>query len=77
MLTVSLSGFINYLDVDNPSKPLRVIKGHNKPITALTLSEDRSSIYTASHDGFVTKWNAANGENERIEGIKNKVFFVF
>ncbi|KAJ8916773.1 hypothetical protein NQ315_005778 [Exocentrus adspersus] len=68
LLTVSLSGFINYLDVNDPSKPIRVIKGHNKPITALTLSEDRSMIFTASHDGFITRWNAATGENERISG---------
>ena len=26
MLSVSLSGFINYLDVNNPLKPLRIIK---------------------------------------------------
>ncbi len=26
LLSVSVSGFINYLDVDNPDKPLRVIK---------------------------------------------------
>ncbi|KAJ8930242.1 hypothetical protein NQ314_016970 [Rhamnusium bicolor] len=69
ILTVSLSGFINYLDINDPTKPLRVIKGHNKPITSLTLSEDRSSIFTASHDGFVTRWNAETGENERVEGV--------
>lgn len=68
LLTVSLSGFINYLDVNNPSKPLRVIKGHNKPITVLTLSEDRQSIFTGSHDGYVTRWDAATGENDRVEG---------
>ncbi|XP_019880365.1 actin-interacting protein 1 [Aethina tumida] len=68
LLTVSLSGFINYLDVNNPEKPLRIIKGHNRPITVLTLSDDRSSIFTGSHDGFVTRWNTENGENERIEG---------
>ncbi|KAG8240446.1 hypothetical protein J437_LFUL003160 [Ladona fulva] len=27
LLSLSLSGFINYLDVNNPSKPLRIIKG--------------------------------------------------
>jgi len=69
LLSVSLSGFINYLDVNNPEKPLRVIKGHNKPITVLTLSEDRSNIFTGSHDGFVTNWNAESGENERIDGV--------
>lgn len=69
LLSVSLSGFINYLDVNNPAKPLRIIRGHNKPITVLTLSEDHGSIFTGSHDGFVTSWNAQSGENERIEGI--------
>ncbi|XP_065353027.1 actin-interacting protein 1 isoform X1 [Cloeon dipterum] len=68
LLSVSLSGFINYLDVNNPSKPLRIIKGHNKPITVLELSTDRKSIYTGSHDGFVTTWDAATGENDRVVG---------
>lgn len=69
LLTISLSGFVNYLDVNNPSKPLRILKGHNKPITVLTLSEDRQTIYTGSHDGFVTNWNTETGENDRIEGL--------
>lgn len=68
MLSVSLSGFINYLDEANPSKPKRILKGHNKPITAVTLSEDHSIIYTASHDGAVTNWNSGNGSNDRIGG---------
>lgn len=68
LLSVSLSGFINYLDVNDPSKCLRILKGHNKPITVLELSEDRTNIYTGSHDGYVTKWNASTGENERITG---------
>ncbi|XP_012137909.1 actin-interacting protein 1 flr isoform X1 [Megachile rotundata] len=68
LLSVSLSGFINYLDVDNPAKPIRIIKGHNKPITVLTLSSDRSTIYTGSHDGYITNWNATTGENDRVQG---------
>lgn len=68
MLTVSLSGFINYLDPQNPTKPLRIIKGHNKPITAAALSDDHSIIYTASHDGAVTNWNSGNGTNDRVAG---------
>lgn len=68
LLSVSLSGHINYLDVNNPEKSLRIIKGHNKPITVLTLSEDRGNIYTGSHDGVVTTWDAQTGENDRIEG---------
>uniref|UniRef100_A0A8D8RJ04 Actin-interacting protein 1 n=1 Tax=Cacopsylla melanoneura TaxID=428564 RepID=A0A8D8RJ04_9HEMI len=68
LLTVSLSGFISYLDVNNPATPIRVIKGHNKPITALALSPDRSTVYTGSHDGFITRWNAKTGENDRVQG---------
>lgn len=69
MLTVSLSGFINYLDINNPLQPIRVVKGHNKPITVLTLSEDRNTIFTGSHDGYVTRWDAETGENDRVGGI--------
>lgn len=68
LLSVSLSGFINYLDVNNPEKPLRIVKGHNKPITVLTLSEDRDTVFTGSHDGVVTRWNTQTGENDKIEG---------
>ncbi|KAH8258684.1 hypothetical protein KR038_003934 [Drosophila bunnanda] len=68
LITVSLSGVITYLNVEDPSKPLRVVKGHNKPITVLGLSDDRSTIYTGSHDGVVTNWNSGNGTNDRITG---------
>jgi len=69
LLTVSLSGFINYLDVNNPNKHIQIIKGHNKPITVLSLSPDRKKIYTGSHDGFITHWDANTGENDRIQGV--------
>ncbi|ODM95590.1 Actin-interacting protein 1 [Orchesella cincta] len=54
LLTVSLGGFITYLDVNNPSKPLRIVKGHNKPITVMCLNEDRTQIFTGCRDGFIT-----------------------
>ncbi|CAL8071404.1 unnamed protein product [Orchesella dallaii] len=68
LLTVSLGGFISYLDVNNPLKPLRIVKGHNKPITVMCLNDDRTQIFTGSHDGFVTYWDAATGVNDRISG---------
>jgi len=74
LLSVSLSGFINYLDKANPGKPLRIIKGHNKSITAMTVAQgpnsggDDVSILTGSHDGFVTQWSAKSGDHDRIEG---------
>jgi len=68
MISVSLSGFINYLDPDNPDTPKRVIKGHNKPITAMALNADRKTIYTAASDGTVISWDSETGRNERIGG---------
>lgn len=68
LLSVSLSGFITYLDVNNPAKPLRIIKGHNKPITVMTLSDDRSTIFTGSHDGNITNWNSGSGVNDKVAG---------
>lgn len=68
LLTVSLSGFINYLDVNNPATPIRIIKGHNKPITVLGLADDKTTIYTGSHDGAITKWDTSNGVNDRVNG---------
>ncbi|KFM78476.1 Actin-interacting protein 1, partial [Stegodyphus mimosarum] len=69
LLSVSLSGFINYLDLNNPSKPLRIIKGHNKSITALAISPDKSTIFTASHDGAVMYWDWPSGNHDRIKGV--------
>ncbi|GCC26394.1 WD repeat-containing protein 1 [Chiloscyllium punctatum] len=70
LLSVSLSGYINYLDKANPSKPLRIIKGHSKSIQALTVhtSDGRCSIYSGSHDGHMNVWNATTGENDTFAG---------
>ncbi|KAF9794870.1 hypothetical protein SFRURICE_005105 [Spodoptera frugiperda] len=68
LLSVSLSGVINYLDIENPDKPLQILMGHNKPITCLALHPDRHTVYTASHDGCVTAWNVATGEGRHIQG---------
>lgn len=76
LLSVSLAGFINYLDKNNPSKPLRIIKGHNKAITAMTVSNassttDDAKIFTGSHDGFVTHWSSKTGDHDRVEGSQH------
>ncbi|KAH9391462.1 WD repeat-containing protein 1 [Tyrophagus putrescentiae] len=58
LLSVSLSGFINYLDLaGDPSKPLRVEK----------------RLYTGSCDGYLTSWNPATGEHDRVVGNGGKL----
>jgi len=68
LLSVSLAGHITYLNVNDPKKPLRVVKGHNRAITVLSLSKDRQVLFTGSHEGVVTRWDVATGCNERIAG---------
>ncbi|XP_062572597.1 actin-interacting protein 1-like isoform X1 [Saccostrea cucullata] len=72
ILTVSLSGFINYLDINNPSTPRRVLKGHNKPISAMALCE--GTIYSAAgaQDSHISIWDAGTGENDRFTGTSHK-----
>ncbi|XP_066488091.1 WD repeat-containing protein 1 [Tiliqua scincoides] len=70
LLTLSLSGYINYLDKNNPDKPLRVIKGHSKSIQCLTVHKNggKSYIYSGSHDGHINYWDAETGENDEFLG---------
>jgi len=35
----------------------------------LCLNEDRTKIFTGSHDGNVTYWDAISGVNDRIGGV--------
>lgn len=32
------------------------------------MSPDRGTIYTGSHDGYITNWNAKTGDNDRVQG---------
>uniref|UniRef100_A0A8C4IC26 WD repeat-containing protein 1 n=1 Tax=Dicentrarchus labrax TaxID=13489 RepID=A0A8C4IC26_DICLA len=73
LISISLSGYINYLDKNNPDRPIRTVKGHSKSIQCLTVhkSEGRSYIYSGSHDGHINilsliKWST--GENDCFSG---------
>lgn len=70
ILSISLSGYINYLDKSNPDRPIRTIKGHSKSIQCVTVhkSEGRSYIYSGSHDGHINYWDAETGENDCFSG---------
>ncbi|XP_070758346.1 WD repeat-containing protein 1 [Enoplosus armatus] len=70
LLSISLSGYINYLDKNNPDRPIRTIKGHSKSIQCVTVhkSEGRPYIYSGSHDGHINYWDAETGENNCFSG---------
>ncbi|XP_078534599.1 WD repeat-containing protein 1 [Lissotriton helveticus] len=70
LLSISLSGYINYLDKNNPDRPLRVIKGHTKAIECLAVNKNhgRSTIYSGSQDGHINYWDSETGENDTFAG---------
>lgn len=59
LLTVALSGFIYYLDPENPAKPKRVLKGHNRPIMAAAFA--KGYIYTADSEGNTSEFRVLFG----------------
>lgn len=61
MLTVSLSGQINYLDVANPSKPKLVVQGHKENITAFAFESKSRTLYTSDLAGKLARWNMDSG----------------
>lgn len=64
LLSVGLNGFITYLDRNTPDKPLRVIKGHTKAITALAVDTDKGAFYAGSFDGRVSSYSFETGNAE-------------
>eukprot|EP01135_Chromosphaera_perkinsii_P000674 Nk52_evm2s148 gene=Nk52_evmTU2s148 len=68
MISVSLSGYINYLDPNNPSSPLKIVKGHNKSITALSVCPGGKKFFTGSYEGRLGSWNTENGQCEVYSG---------
>lgn len=68
LITVSLSGAINYLDVANPAQPKRVIQGHQTTIQSLALDKKSGHFYTSGLTGEVTRWNLSTGEAKWLGG---------
>uniref|UniRef100_A0AAQ4QDI1 WD repeat domain 1 n=1 Tax=Gasterosteus aculeatus aculeatus TaxID=481459 RepID=A0AAQ4QDI1_GASAC len=66
LLTISLSGYINYLDKNNPNRPIRTIKGHSKSIQCVTVHKKDGRPYIYS--GTSHYWDAETGENDCFTG---------
>jgi len=68
LLAVNLNGDIIFLDQNNPAKPLKVLKGHNKIITALAYDTQAKHLYSGSYDGTILQWNLETGIAVPIAG---------
>jgi WD40 repeat protein len=79
IVSVNLAGDITYLDMDNPSKPKRVVKGHNKSITALAFDASSNSLYSGSYDALILKWDVNSGATLGMvgKGHTNQINRIF
>ncbi|KAI8911130.1 quinon protein alcohol dehydrogenase-like superfamily [Gorgonomyces haynaldii] len=67
VITLSLSGDINYLDPRTGGTPVKVVKGSQKGMTSLTVAKDKT-LFTGSYDGRVCAWQESSGSVGVVSG---------
>jgi WD40 repeat protein len=67
LVSVSLSGAINYLDISSPSAPSRSLHGHQSSIQSLVLQQAAGAFYTSGLTGEITRWTR-EGEARWLTG---------
>lgn len=70
VISVDLAGNLNYL-TPGSAAPTRVVRGHQKNITALTVSSPKSekpTLWTGSAEGRITAWDPATGAASNLDG---------
>ncbi|GAB7346680.1 hypothetical protein MBLNU459_g1802t1 [Dothideomycetes sp. NU459] len=71
VISVDLDGNLNYLAEGN-DKPIRVVRGHQKAITAARFTADSNTLWTGSYEGRVCAWDAASGAADKVDGESPK-----
>lgn len=69
IISLSLSGDLNYLNASS-SKPAKVLSGHSKNITALTVAgaDSQPTLWTGDYEGRLCAWDVSKGTAETVEG---------
>lgn len=68
IITVSLSGDINFLDTANPAQPKKVWSGHQATIDAMDVSSDSNQIFSGDRSGRIAVWECKSGDVETFSG---------
>jgi len=68
LLSVSLSGAINYLDVAHPDAPKKVVQGHGTNLAGFAPDVKNGVFYVSDVDGRIGVWNLKSGECQWLHG---------
>ncbi|PNS16093.1 hypothetical protein CAC42_4494 [Sphaceloma murrayae] len=67
IISVDLEGNLNYLE-EGKEKPTRVVRGHQKAITAAGYIPEHKTLWTGSFEGKICAWDIASGVAEKADG---------
>lgn len=67
IISVDLEGNLNYL-IEGSDEPVRVVRGHQKAITAAAFTEADKTLWTGSYEGRVCAWDASAGVAQKVDG---------
>ena len=78
IVSLALSGDLSYLDVNDPSKPLRVLRGHQSAVTSVAYDAASKTLVSGSNDGSLRNWEfgvagldgwSVTGHNNTVSGL--------
>lgn len=69
MISVSLTGNINFLDAKSPGGTSVAVQGHNRPITVVEKMNEKN-FYTGDSDGRIIQWDSHEGKGVQVVGDK-------
>lgn len=71
IISIDLEGNLNYLK-EGSDKPVKIVRGHQKAITAAGFTEDSKTLWTGSYEGRVYAWDISKGAADKLDGESPK-----
>ncbi|RMY50000.1 hypothetical protein D0864_14632, partial [Hortaea werneckii] len=67
IISIDLEGNLNYFH-EGKDKPIRVVSGHQRAITAASYLPDSKTLWTGSYEGRARAWNLGDGNADLLDG---------
>jgi WD40 repeat protein len=72
LVSISFRGNINFFDRKSPSKPKKILRGHQAQICAMGAHKASHTVFTADITGRVMKWEAKSADEVEATGENHK-----